>query len=78
MGADESAVEAVLHDLEARRLLLRQGERVLALAVRGALPALPRREQFPGGSIRLSAALGGPMTSESAREREHEKVSVAP
>lgn len=75
VGASEQDVAAIWSDLDARRLILRQGDRVLSLAVRGELPTLPRRDQFPGGTVHSSAAPGGSAAQESARPREREKVS---
>jgi magnesium-protoporphyrin IX monomethyl ester (oxidative) cyclase len=43
-------VEPELERLVADRLLLRQGERYLALATQGDLPRLPQPKDFPGGS----------------------------
>ena len=41
--------EPELLDLVERKLVLRIGERYLSLPVTGELPALPRKEDFPGG-----------------------------
>ncbi len=43
--------EGLAADLQQRKLLIRQGPKLLALAVRGCLPELPRPAQFPGGTV---------------------------
>jgi magnesium-protoporphyrin IX monomethyl ester (oxidative) cyclase len=50
-------VEGVLRELEGKRILLRHGQRYLALATAGSLPALPDAATFPGGSL---VSVGGP------------------
>lgn len=44
-------VQGVLDELVGRRILLRQGQRYLALATAGSLPALPDPTSFPGGTL---------------------------
>ncbi len=44
-------VEDVLEELVGKRILLRQGQRYLALATAGSLPALPDASTFPGGTL---------------------------
>jgi magnesium-protoporphyrin IX monomethyl ester (oxidative) cyclase len=51
----ESAVEAALNELEASRLVVRLGNRWLALALDGEAPALPPAQRFPGGFIDVLA-----------------------
>jgi magnesium-protoporphyrin IX monomethyl ester (oxidative) cyclase len=73
LEVEESLVFAIVEELKGQRLVLCQSDRVLSLAVRGELPALPRREQFPGGSIRAPH----PTDLQPARPSEPEKASLS-
>jgi len=51
LGVPLAELEGLADELQGRKLLLRQGSKVLALAVRGSLPDLLRPFQFPGGTV---------------------------
>jgi magnesium-protoporphyrin IX monomethyl ester (oxidative) cyclase len=75
VAADE--VDAALARLAERRLVLRLGNRWMALAVRGDVPALPRRNEdgYPGGWIerrhrRRKAPVAGVVTPQKAAFHE--------
>jgi ribosomal peptide maturation radical SAM protein 1 len=54
-GDDAAAIDASIATLEARKLLLRQGERRLALATRQLTPIPDGEEDFPGGFTAIGA-----------------------
>jgi ribosomal peptide maturation radical SAM protein 1 len=55
---DRAAIRSALEDLVGRRFVLRLGDRYLALALRGEVPALPftNEEGYPGGWVVRSRA----------------------
>jgi magnesium-protoporphyrin IX monomethyl ester (oxidative) cyclase len=58
-SVDAATVQAALEELIDRKLVLRFGDRYLALAVRGEVPVLPKRNEdgYPGGWIERRSEL---------------------
>lgn len=65
----EAEVRGVLEDLVRRRLVLRLGDRYMALALAGDVPPVPRdvEDGFPGGWVIRRAKRGGRAAAPSAR-----------
>lgn len=51
LGREESEIAAAVEELLRRRLLLRIDRRLVALALRGPLAAMPDPREFPGGMV---------------------------
>jgi hypothetical protein len=51
LGREESEIVAAVEDLRRRHLLLRIDRRLVSLALRALLQALPDPREFPGGMV---------------------------
>lgn len=74
--ASDREVRETVEELVAERLVIRIDGRLLGLAVRGAIPALPGRQEYPGGCVRYPGAR--PAAKEPSTRSAHEAApSVA-
>ncbi|HEY4594495.1 MAG TPA: hypothetical protein VIJ61_18900, partial [Thermoanaerobaculia bacterium] len=51
LGREQAEIAAAVEDLLRRRLLLRIDRRLVGLALRGPLAAMPDWKEFPGGLV---------------------------
>lgn len=58
----EDALRAAVADLMRRHVLLEIDQRLVTLAIRGSLPSLPGRDEFPGGFVTEAPLRAGALT----------------